>query len=219
MSSNRWVRVSLILAGLLACAQLLWPPARAAEGDQEALLRVLREGAVEERREALLALAERGNLSSVALVAEVLRDRDLVARKLAEQALWSIWSRSGDEQTDVLLQRGSLLLSQGQLARAVGMFDQVVERRPEFAEGYNKRATALYHLGEYARSLADIDETLRRNPYHFGALSGAGLCLIELKKYEQALGFLERALKINPNLDNIRDLGRVLRHKLNKPVI
>ena len=57
--------------------------------------------------------------------------------------------------------------------RAVDTFTEMIRRQPEFAEGWNKRATVYYLLGEYQKSLADCDEVMKRNPYHFGALSAA----------------------------------------------
>jgi len=58
-------------------------------------------------------------------------------------------------------------------ATALDFLDRVILMKPDFAEGWNKRATVYYVLGEYAKSLADCDEVMKRNPYHFGALSGS----------------------------------------------
>ena len=52
-------------------------------------------------------------------------------------------------------------------------FSQMIERQPDFAEGWNKRATVYFMLGDYPKSLTDCDEVMRRNPYHWGALSAA----------------------------------------------
>ena len=213
--------VALLLAGSLVAgvAALLPRPARGAGERLAALLQQLHESDPELRRNALLGLADQGDATVVPEVAAALRDQDLVARKLAEQALWAIWSRSGNDEVDELLRAGSLLLARGQSESSVRVFSQVIERAPGFAEGYNKRATAYYQMGEYEQSLKDIDETLQRNPFHFGALSGAGLCLVELERFEDALGFFERALKINPNLDRIGQLKRVLEKRKKKSVI
>lgn len=206
----------------ILCHALVWPLllglplAFAADGELNDLLRLLEEGGSEQRRNALLALADKGDFNTVPPVAAMLHDRDMVARELAEKALWSIWSRSGDVEADELLRMGSMLLANGQLARAVAVFDAVIQRNPGFAEGYNKRATALYHLGEYRKSLDDIDETLKLNPYHFGALSGAGLCMIGLERLDSAIIYFDRALKINPNMEGIITLKERIQHKLTK---
>jgi tetratricopeptide (TPR) repeat protein len=217
----RWA--ALLLACCLVWAALGAPATWAADprggGRAADLLRQLEQGDVEARRHALLDLADVGDDGAVPKVAAALRDGDVVVRKLAEQALWSIWSHSGDEGVDQLLQAGSLLLAQGQAGQSVVIFTRVIERAPQFAEGYNKRATAYYQIGEYEKSLQDIDEVLKLNPYHFGALSGAGLCLIELERYSQAIGYFDRALKINPNLDGIIQLRRAVEKRNKKPLI
>jgi len=212
--------IALLAVLLLACSVRLMPRRAWAAGEKSALLlHQLKESDPEERRKALLGLADQGDATTVPQVAAALRDQDLVARKLAEQALWAIWSRSGHEDVDDLLRTGSLMLSRGQAAASVSVFGKVIERAPDFAEGYNKRATAYYEMGEYEKSLKDIEETLKRNPYHFGALSGAGLCLVELDRFDDALVYFDRALKINPNLEGIVQLKRAVEKRKKKSLI
>jgi tetratricopeptide (TPR) repeat protein len=86
------------------------------------------------------------------------------------------------------------------LAEAVKTFSEVIRKKPDFAEGWNKRATAYYLAGDYERSLADCDEVLKRNPNHFGALSGAGQIHFALENFELALVWFRRALEVNPNM-------------------
>ncbi|HEX6723141.1 MAG TPA: tetratricopeptide repeat protein, partial [Burkholderiaceae bacterium] len=97
---------------------------------------------------------------------------------------------------------------------ALKVFDEIVRRKPAFAEGWNKRATVHFLLGHNEQSLLDCDEVLKRNPNHFGALSGAGQIHLRLGHLEQALQFFERALKVNPNLDGIRQVIPLIEHKL-----
>lgn len=172
-----------------------------------------------ERGDALNWLAAHGASAAVATIVESLKDEDQDVRRLAEEALWAIWSRSGSPHVDDLLRTGGHLMSRGSLWQAVQFFDEVISQKPGFAEGYNKRATAWYLLGSYKKSLADIELTLHRNPYHFGALSGAGYCMIRLKRYGEAVVFLQRALEINPNLDGVRELIGALTKRLRRNAI
>jgi tetratricopeptide (TPR) repeat protein len=96
----------------------------------------------------------------------------------------------------------------------------VVKRKPEFAEGWNKRATVHYLAGDYKRSIADCDETLKRNPVHFGALSGMGQIYYQLERYDEALVWWKKALEVNPNMlgveFNIKGVERLLQEKRTK---
>jgi tetratricopeptide (TPR) repeat protein len=166
---------------------------------------------VEARRAAVAWLAARGTMADAPRLVDRLRDSDAGVRALAEAALWEIWGRSGDEAADQLLRVGIAQMNERDIAGAVDTFSQVITRRPEFAEGWNKRATVYYMLGQYEKSLADCDEVMKRNPYHFGALSGYGLIHLKLRHPEQALTWFEKALAINPNLDGIRDTADTLR--------
>lgn len=135
-------------------------------------------------------------------------------RAYAEQALWLVWSRSGDAAVDRLMERGIEEMHSGRHREAIATFSQVIQRKPGFAEGWNKRATALYLAGEFRRSVADCDEVLKRNPRHFGALSGAGLNHLQLEEHRQALEWFRRALEVNPNLGGVKAHIRELEERL-----
>lgn len=83
-------------------------------------------------------------------------------------------------------------------------FSQIIQKRPDFAEAWNKRATLYYLIAEYEKSLADCEKVIRRNPDHFGALSGFGMIYLRLGHPEQALQYFQRALDVNPNLIQVR---------------
>jgi tetratricopeptide (TPR) repeat protein len=85
---------------------------------------------------------------------------------------------------------------------------------PEFAEGWNKRATVYFLVGDFERSLRDCDEVIKRNPHHFGALAGYGQIYMQLDDYERAIEYFKRALAVNPNLDGVELQVRVLEHAL-----
>jgi tetratricopeptide (TPR) repeat protein len=125
-----------------------------------------------------------------------------------------VWSRSGDDETDRLLLIGIAEMNEQQLTGAVETFSEVIRRRPDFAEGWNKRATALFMLGDYKRSLADCDEVMKRNPYHYGALSGYGMIYLRLSLPARALDYFERALKVNPNLMELRETIEAIKNLL-----
>jgi len=121
-----------------------------------------------------------------------------------EAKIWEIWSQSGDQNVDALMAIGASALNDEDYNQAYRAFGRVVQLAPNFAEGWNKRATALYLLGRYDDSIKDIAKVLELEPRHFGALSGLGLCNAQLDKEKEALDAFEKALAINPNMPGIR---------------
>src|SRR6185369_187291 len=157
------------------------------------------------RAEAIAWLAARGGMADQPLLLGRLRDNDDLVRELAEQALWLLWSRSGDAGVDRLLAAGIEQMQSARLEEAIATFSEIIRRKPAFAEGWNKRATAYFLAGDYRRSLADCDEVIKRNPYHFGALSGYGQIYTRLEQYEKAIAWWRRALQVNPNMEGVED--------------
>ncbi|HSB81767.1 MAG TPA: tetratricopeptide repeat protein [Candidatus Methylomirabilis sp.] len=171
---------------------------------EQALAALADKNNVETRRLGAARLGDLGQMQDVPFLVEALRDPDALVGMLADQSLWQIWGRSGDPEVDAMFQHGVDQMSQQDYSEAVETFSQIIQKKPDFAEGWNKRATIYYLLGEYTKSLADCEEVIRRNPVHFGALSGFGLNYLRLGKPEQALDYFERALAVNPNLAQIQ---------------
>jgi tetratricopeptide (TPR) repeat protein len=200
------------LAPLSLAVLALWPAALLAGPTREEALKALgATGDVDSRRRGAQALGETGLMTDLPLLAAALRDIDPVVRASAESAMWQVWSRSGDAAIDRLFSDGVDQMNARQGEQAVDTFSEIIRRRPEFAEGWNKRATVYYLLGEYQKSLADCDEVMRRNPYHFGALSGYGMIYLRLDQPATALEYFERALRVNPNLESTRQTIELLK--------
>jgi tetratricopeptide (TPR) repeat protein len=207
------IRSGLVLLALAVA--LVTPAARAlsaAEPTREEALAALADTRnVDNRRHGAMALAKTGVMADVPKLAAALRDDDPLVRKLAERSMWEVWSRSGDAAVDRLLASGIEQMSAREGELAVQTFTEVIRRRPDFAEGWNKRATVYYLMGEYQKSLADCDEVMKRNPYHFGALSGYGMIYLQLDQPAKALDYFQRALTVNPNLDSINETVEMLK--------
>jgi tetratricopeptide (TPR) repeat protein len=105
-------------------------------------------------------------------------------------------------------------MSAGDIDGGVATFTRIIELKPDFAEGWNKRATLYFLAGDMRKSLADCDEVMKRNPYHFGALAGYAQIYIRLEQYERALDYAHRALAINPNLEGMRQSVEAIEHLL-----
>lgn len=132
---------------------------------------------------------------------------------LAVQAMiWAVWFESGNEEIDRLLAQGNDAMSAGAYDVALLQFNEAVEKDPDLAEAWNRRATLFFLMGDYEASIRDIDKTLALEPRHFGALSGLGLVNIRLERFQAALEAFHRALDANPHAvgaqKNIRALEK-----------
>jgi tetratricopeptide (TPR) repeat protein len=189
-----------------------WPAALLAGPTREEALKALADkGSADSRRLGAQVLGETGLMSDLPQLATALRDHDEVVRENAESSMWQVWSRSGDPTIDRLFATGLEQMNARQGEQAVETFSEIIRRKPDFAEGWNKRATVYYLLGEYQKSLADCDEVMKRNPYHFGALSGYGMIYMQLDQPAIALEYFERALRVNPNLESTRQTIEILK--------
>lgn len=130
------------------------------------------------------------------------------------QAIWILWTTSDDSNVNDMMRRGIRLMGAQSYADALEIFDRMVKYAPEFAEGWNKRATVHYMMGNFTESVADIQKTLALEPRHFGALSGLGMINMELERQADALKAFEAALKANPFLPGARQQIQELKKKL-----
>jgi tetratricopeptide (TPR) repeat protein len=183
---------------------------------REQALAALNSDSLAQRELALRWFLRSGSAGDAEVLLDHLAEGDQQLRADTEGAIWALWSRSGDADIDQLLQGGIRDMNQGRMAQAVETFTRVIERKPEFAEGWNKRATAYYLMDDLEQSLKDCDEVIKRNPRHFGALSGYGLIYIKRGELERALEYFERALAIDPNLHGVEESIEIIRYKMRK---
>ena len=96
-------------------------------------------------------------------------------------------------------------------------FSALIDHAPDFAEGWNARATAWFNMGRYGQSVADIQHTLALNPRHFGAMAGFGVILETLEKKEQALEVYRAVLAIHPHMQSVNEAATRLEAELAEP--
>ncbi|MGE3936536.1 MAG: tetratricopeptide repeat protein, partial [Rhodospirillaceae bacterium] len=131
-----------------------------------------------------------------------------------EGQIWRLWTVTGNPIVDRFVALGLEAMAAEDYGSALTVFDEVVKMVPDYAEGYNKRATIHYLTGDLDASEADIAETLKREPRHFGALSGLGLVNLARGREADALAAFDRALAVHPHLPGANTHIRALREKL-----
>jgi tetratricopeptide (TPR) repeat protein len=160
------------------------------------------------------ALADQQDFRLEGLFARLQTTSSRPEARAAQQQIWQIWIECDDSQADRLMQGGIQAMAARQHGLALEYFDRLVERAPDFAEGWNKRATVHYLMDDYEASVLDIERTLELEPRHFGALSGLGMIYDAIGKPAAALRSFEAAVAINPHLDGTRQRIDELRRQL-----
>lgn len=130
--------------------------------------------------------------------------------------IWAIWATPPADKPKVaeLMARAEAFIVHGSPGNAIAPLDEALALAPDFAEAWNRRATACYLAGDYDRSAADIARVLALEPRHFGALSGLGLVNQALGRQSAALAAYEAALALNPHLADARIQVRALKREL-----
>jgi tetratricopeptide (TPR) repeat protein len=158
------------------------------------------------RRAAVLALGTLGRFPrSNPVLGRALRDPDPMARRLAEEALWSLWFRADTPEHNRVLRQVTQLAGQGEMNRAEALATRLILAAPGFAEAYNQRAIIYFGQGRFAESAQDCQRVLNINPYHFGALGGLAQCQLRLNQSGEALKTLRRALRLQPYNVGLRE--------------
>jgi tetratricopeptide (TPR) repeat protein len=163
-----------------------------------------------------LPRAQRGdrkhNLDFLFEALKVAPDAD--SAKSIEERIWAIWLLSNSDTANLLMTRVKAAIEAQDLDLAVQLLDAIVAVKPDYIEGWNRRATVYYMKKEYGRSIADIRQVLVREPRHFGAMAGLGLILQDIGDDKHALEVYRRALAVNPHLSRIPDLIKTLTEKV-----
>ena len=135
---------------------------------------------------------------------EVLRtteDKDEIRRFITK--IWEIWLDSGQPEINELMDEGNRAMATGNTGAAIEAYGKVIEKRPDYAEGWNKRATAFYNAGDFKASIRDIEQTLALEKRHFGALSGLATIYYANGDKQSALKSFEALLDIYPYYPNL----------------
>ena len=125
--------------------------------------------------------------------------------RVTENRIWEIWHQHPNEDLERLMQIGTERMNNQQLPEALLIFTRVVESFPNYAEGWNKRATLYYLVGNFDASIADIEKTLALEPRHFGALSGLGLVYLQREELSKAKEAFTGLIEVHPNSPNARE--------------
>ena len=112
--------------------------------------------------------------------------------------IWDIWYEVDDPKVIEYFEKGIQAMRIRNYPLAVRFFNNLIKEEPNFAEGWNKRATVYFMMGDFDKSMQDIIKTLELEPRHFGALDGMGLIFIHQGQYQEAIDVYDKMLEIFP---------------------
>src|SRR6185437_12991290 len=87
---------------------------------------------------------------------------DEASAKHVEARIWAIWLQTPSDTVLLLMTRAKAAMVAQNSDVALQLLDAVIRLRPDYVEGWNRRATLYYLRNDYAHSLADIEQVLAR---------------------------------------------------------
>lgn len=148
--------------------------------------------------------AERGALFDRLRSAE----SQMAADRITDE-IWAFWKTAPDTRAQALLDRSQERIFARDPDAAMAALDELVAYCPDYAEGWNQRATLRFILRDLEGSLADIDRVMALEPRHFGALAGKATILSRQGHADEAQAVLRLAVTIHPWLHERRSLRAV----------
>lgn len=130
-------------------------------------------------------------------------------------AIERVWMKSGSDSADFLMGRATAAMQAKDNDLALSLLDRIVILAPDWAEGWNRRATVKFLQDDLAGSMLDIQHVLQLEPRHFGALSGMGFLLQKQQLDASAYRVFSHVLEIYPHLENVKKIAEKLKHELN----
>ena len=132
------------------------------------------------------------------LYARLKRERSPESARSIADTIAQALAQSGSPTIDMLMNHATKAASEKRFGAALDFLDQVTLLAPDFAEGWNRRATLHYIMGNPAKAMSDTARALTLEPRHLGALAGLAGILAESGRDAQALESLESYLGYFP---------------------
>jgi len=173
-----------------------------------AVLMLMQPARADEALPPMAGLSASAAKARAALFAELAAAKDDAQARAVEERLWAFWRGLGDATSLRLLEAAEAAQLDFDYGHALEALRDMVEHQPDFAEGWNRLAYALFLANSYDAALAALDKAIALEPMHYAALAGKGIILIQQGKEAEAQAPLKRALAIDPWLKERNLIGK-----------
>ena len=144
------------------------------------------------------------------LFSNVKDSQNELASSIYITSIWRIWSEINDPNSQQLYDLGNQLLKKREYKKSLLVFSDLINKEPDFAEGWNKRATLHFLMGNFNESIQDINKTLALEPRHFGALDGLGQIQFKLNNFYESIQTYEKLLTIVPHSSSAKKMLKLM---------
>ena len=140
------------------------------------------------------------------------------AAKISRQ-IQGLWSQSGSDTIDLLMQWAEDGINQQDYAMALDFLDNVVALQPDYAEGWARRAAVHVQLNDLTLAMSDLHRSLSLEPRNYNALFLVGSILEMTGRNKLALEAYEDALKIYPQMQRAQKrVGDILEDQTGRAI-
>ena len=140
------------------------------------------------------------------------------AAKISRQ-IQGLWSQSGSDTIDLLMQWAEDGINQQDYARALDFLDNVVALQPDYAEGWARRAAVHVQLNDLTLAMSDLHRSLSLEPRNYNALFLVGSILEMTGRNKLALHAYEDALQIYPQMQRAQKrVGDILEEQTGRAI-
>ncbi|WP_066380136.1 MULTISPECIES: serine/threonine-protein kinase [unclassified Anabaena] len=120
----------------------------------------------------------------------------------AVAAIFIINSVNSNNATE-LSKQGNILFELQRYEDALAAYEQAVNIRPDYAQGWNGKGRTLAKLKQYEAALTAYDTAIQLQPNYVEAWRGRGFVLQNLRRYTEAIASFDKALQLNNNYPEV----------------
>ena len=132
--------------------------------------------------------------------------QDERAARGLERQISGLLMQSGSDTADLLLSRAIVAFGKNEWDLSISLLDTLTDLKPDFAEGWFRRATIRYQRKELLLAAEDIEQAVKREPRHYAAWMGLALIFRDLDRPKAAVFALRQAQSINPNAERVAEM-------------